>query len=308
MLDDNDVAVWSQKTTDQTTSGQTLLDIEEGRGLVKHVDIGLLDTDNGDRETLQLTTGEEVNVTIVDLLEFCCKLGMREAQVEDNVLTESLENLVYSGLVDLSTLLDQVANGSVCALDSPGDLVDVLRLDNSLEVVLQNLGEVVLQLRATEVLENLLPVWWVVETAQVWLELSAQNLQRRALANTVCSNKTQNLARSGHRQSVQLEAVCRVAVSDLRLEVGGQVDDVDGVKGAFLGADTTSNAQALGDEGDLGLGGDLNAQLAGSDDWAGLLALLSAFLWALSAFANIFPHPASVIPSAYTISQQGKRQ
>lgn len=161
-----------------------------------------------------------------------------------------------------------MAHSPVCAFDGAWDLVDILGLDDSLQIVLQHLCEVILQLRATEVLENLLPVWWVLEAAQVWLELATQNLQSCALANTVCSNETQNLTGSWHRQSVKLEAVCRVAVSDLRLEIGGQVDDVDGVKGAFLGADTASNAQALGDEGDLGLGRDFNAQLAGSNDRA----------------------------------------
>jgi hypothetical protein len=51
---------------------------------------------------------------------------------------------------------------------------------------------------------------------------------------------------------VQLEAVGGVSMRDLRLEVGGQVDDVDGVEGAFLGADTAADAEALRDEGDLG--------------------------------------------------------
>ena len=41
---------------------------------------------------------------------------------------------------------------------------------------------------------------------------------------------------------MQLEAVGAVAVRDLRLEVGGQVDDVDSVEGAFLGADTAADA------------------------------------------------------------------
>jgi hypothetical protein len=41
---------------------------------------------------------------------------------------------------------------------------------------------------------------------------------------------------------MQLEAVGAIAVGDLRLEVGGQVDDVDGIKWALLGTDTTANA------------------------------------------------------------------
>lgn len=77
---------------------------------------------------------------------------------------------------------------------------------------------------------------------------------------------------------MELETVGGVSVGDLGLEVGGQVDDVDGVEGAFLGADTTSYAQALGDEGDFGLIGDFDAQFAGTDDGAGFFAFLSTFL------------------------------
>jgi hypothetical protein len=65
---------------------------------------------------------------------------------------------------------------------------------------------------------------------------------------------------------------------DLCLEVRGQVDDVDGIEGAFLGADTTSNAQTLRDEGDFGRVCDFDAQLARADNRARLLAFLSAFL------------------------------
>ena len=44
------------------------------------------------------------------------------------------------------------------ALDGPGDLVDVLRLHHRLQVVLQDLGEVVLQLAPPEVRQDLSPV------------------------------------------------------------------------------------------------------------------------------------------------------
>jgi len=67
-------------------------------------------------------------------------------------------------------------------------------------------------------------------------------------------------------------------MGDLSLEVGRQVDDVDGVKGTFLGTDTTSNAETFGDEGDLGIGGDFDTQFARPDHRAGLLAFLSTFL------------------------------
>lgn len=51
-------------------------------------------------------------------------------------------------------------------------------------------------------------------------------------------------------------------MSDLSLEVCGQVDDVDGVEGAFLRTDTATDTQALRDEGDLGIGGDFDTELA----------------------------------------------
>lgn len=113
--------------------------------------------------------------------------------------------------------------------------------------------------------------------AQVGLELSAENLQGSTLADTVGSHETENLARAGHGQTVQLEAVRAIAVGHLALEVCWQVDDGDGVEGAFLGADTATNAQRFGDEGELGLGGNLNTELATADDRARFLAFLSTF-------------------------------
>jgi hypothetical protein len=127
--------------------------------------------------------------------------------ISDLSHTQCLDDLLDSSLVDFSTLLEEEANGSVLALDGSGDLVDVLRLNNSLEVVLENLGEVVLQLGTTEVLENLLPIRGVVEAAEVGLQLAAQNLQGSTLSGTVTTNETQDLTRSGHGQSVELETV-----------------------------------------------------------------------------------------------------
>ena len=57
---------------------------------------------------------------------------------------------------------------------------------------------------------------------------------------------------------MQLEAVGAVAVADLRLKVGGQVDDVDRIEGTFLGTDAAADAQAFADEGNLAFGRDFN--------------------------------------------------
>ncbi len=127
-------------------------------------------------------------------------------------------------------------------------------------------------------LQDLFPVWRVVISAQVGLQFATEDLQGGALANTVGSDQTQDLARAGHGQSVQLETVCRITVSDLGFQIGWQIDDVYGTKWTFFRADTTSDAKAFRDVGDLGLGRDLDTEFASSDDGAGFLAFLSTFL------------------------------
>lgn len=67
-------------------------------------------------------------------------------------------------------------------------------------------------------------------------------------------------------------------MGDLGLEVRWEIDDVDGTKRAFLGANTATNAKTFGDICDFGLGSDFDAKLAGTDDRAGLLAFLPTFL------------------------------
>lgn len=67
-------------------------------------------------------------------------------------------------------------------------------------------------------------------------------------------------------------------MGDLSFEVGGQIDDIDGVEWTFLGTYTTANAKSLRDEGNLGVRGDFDAQFASADDRTGFLAFLSAFL------------------------------
>lgn len=58
-----------------------------------------------------------------------------------------------------------------------------------------------------------------------------------------------------HSQSVKLEAVGGVTVCDLALEVRGQVDNGDSAERALLRADTTSDAEGLGDKGESGIRG-----------------------------------------------------
>ena len=53
-------------------------------------------------------------------------------------------------------------------------------------------------------------------------------------------------------------------MSHLGFEICGQIDNVDGAKGALLDADTTSYAETFRNEGNFGLGCHFDTQLAGS--------------------------------------------
>lgn len=77
---------------------------------------------------------------------------------------------------------------------------------------------------------------------------------------------------------MQLEAVGRVTVGDLCLEVGWQVDDVDSTEWTFLRADTATDTEALGNEGDFGFGCHFDTKFACADHRARLFTLLTTFL------------------------------
>jgi hypothetical protein len=77
-----------------------------------------------------------------------------------------------------------------------------------------------------------------VVSPEVGLELPREDLERRRLSDTVSSYETEDLSRTGRRQSVELERVGRVPVGHLGLEVGGKVNDGDGLERAPRGRDS----------------------------------------------------------------------
>lgn len=140
----------------------------------------------------------------------------------------------------------------------------------------EEMQNLTLKFRSTEILDNVFPVGRVLEASQVRLELAAENLQRGTLSDTVGSDETQDLSRTGHRKPVELEAVGSIAVGDLALQVGGQVDNGDGIERALLWADTTTNAKRLGNKSQAGRRFNFNAELATSNDRTSLFAFLTA--------------------------------
>lgn len=67
---------------------------------------------------------------------------------------------------------------------------------------------------------------------------------------------------------MQLEAVGRISVSDLCLQIGRQIDNVDSIEWALFRADTAANAEALRNECDLRTVLDFDTELAGPYDGA----------------------------------------
>jgi len=119
-------------------------------------------------------------------------------------------------------------------------------VDTNLQVFFQNLGEVVLEFGSSEVGQDLLPVWNLVEASKVWLntnetkyeekikrgtsleltthmkvletsylQLSSKNLESGRFSNTVGSDETQHLSGSGHGESVKLERVWTITMSGI---------------------------------------------------------------------------------------------
>jgi hypothetical protein len=75
-------------------------------------------------KTLKLTTRKVTDVTVCDLAQL-----------------QNIHNLFH--VVKRGTSPDQVLDTLDGALHSTGNLINILRLDDSLQVVLQHLGEVV---------------------------------------------------------------------------------------------------------------------------------------------------------------------
>ena len=94
------------------------------------------------------------------------------------------------------------------------------------------------------------PLGRFLKVAQIWPHVSAKDAEGRRLADTVGAHETKHLACTWRWQSMQLEAVCAVAMSHLSLQTFGQVDDFDSLEGTSLNTHTTSVTQVLRDEAD----------------------------------------------------------
>jgi hypothetical protein len=105
--------------------------------------VRLLHANQGQSKALQFSTREERNVTVLHLFEFCSsRQRMLKSFYQRKIsLTKDIHNAVH--VVHLRTGLNQRADLLHGSLDSSRDLVNILGLDNSLQIVFQHFREVI---------------------------------------------------------------------------------------------------------------------------------------------------------------------
>ena len=106
-----------------------------------HSHVGFLHANQTNGKSLKLTTRKMVNITGSNLVQFCTAISTNSNHILHIILTENLHNLFH--VAQLRASLDELLHLLGRALHGSGDLVDILRLDHSLQVVFQDLGEVV---------------------------------------------------------------------------------------------------------------------------------------------------------------------
>lgn len=120
--------------------------------------------------------------------------------------------------------------------------IHLLRFELTLQIAFCNEVEVCLHLRPPLVLDDILPFGFIVILPQVGLQLARKDLDGSGLACAVGSHETEDLALSGYGDAVEFEGVGTLPVGGLLLEVCGDVDDLDGGKGALIDADAAADA------------------------------------------------------------------
>jgi hypothetical protein len=76
---------------------------------------------------------------------------------------------------------------------------------------------------------------------------------------------------------MKLEAIGRVSMRNLGLQICRQIDDLDRGEGTFLNTYSASDTETFRDKCDLGGRFDFDAEAAAAHNGAGLLAFLSAY-------------------------------
>mmetsp|Transcript_6539 Transcript_6539/g.14453 ORF Transcript_6539/g.14453 Transcript_6539/m.14453 type:complete len:436 (-) Transcript_6539:536-1843(-) len=158
-----------QHLSDHVRRRQPLLHVQVRTRFVEHVHVRNLHRHGRNGKPLQLPPAQHGHVAIQNVAQ----LPRRVRPIE------TIPSLFRGPLV---LLLENVPHQSP---HRAGDVIDVLRLDRGLDVVLQNFGEVVLEVGAAEVDEDLLPVGGGVVPAEVGFHLSREDFEGGGFSDAV---------------------------------------------------------------------------------------------------------------------------
>mmetsp|Transcript_49237 Transcript_49237/g.110742 ORF Transcript_49237/g.110742 Transcript_49237/m.110742 type:complete len:226 (+) Transcript_49237:1654-2331(+) len=139
------------QSTNNVGGGHTLPDVEEGRSLVEHVHVCLPDAYGCDRKALKLAPRERGDLAIEEMcqIELLCGLLPAASLV---TLRKTLPNLLSNKRAHIVRV--------------------ELYFVSHLEIVLEQTGEVLLQLGTAVVSHDLRPPRWVLDPPQVGLQLA----------------------------------------------------------------------------------------------------------------------------------------
>ena len=80
--------------------------------------------------------------------------------------------------------------------------------------------------------QDLLPFRWIIVSSKIGLEFSRKDFQGGGFSNTVRSDQTEDLTWTRGWESMQLKCVGIVSVGNVRFEIRGQVENLNGFEWA----------------------------------------------------------------------------
>lgn len=212
--------------TNTVGNHKTLFDIEITGGLIEDENVDFLEQSNEDGEPLQLSSGQLSDFSFKNVFE--------------------LEDL--NQFIGQSAIIFFSNDVSDLSVDDFGDLINKLHFESRLVVILEKLDKIALNFGAFESLDDISPFGRRVEHSEVRLNLVGEDLQGSGFSDTVGADQPQNRSDSGGGKSVEDKTVRSISVSGFVRDIVRQVDDLDSIEGASLGADTASHAKNFGNK------------------------------------------------------------
>ena len=219
---DNDHRAPGGQVPDKFGSGNPLVDIEERGDLIEEVQVRIPGKTGSDRNPLEFPAAQRTDVVIEYRIEF----EFRENLGKHVPLVSALQERPYRTFEDL------------------GNIVNILGFRGDLQRLFGYGLEEIEQLCSGILLEDLFPCNFGIEIPEVGPELAGEDLDCRALPDTIGTEDTGYLAFRRDGETIQSKAVLAIAVGRV-FQFLGKADDIERPEGAFLDTDAAADAEFL---------------------------------------------------------------